>query len=345
MTTKELPIGKNKVFLGADLSGQTKQLDLDKKTFNAGSTFTARERKQYEQARDEEFLKQQTARRKQVNANKSLSNKSGRAKPDYAEESRTLPVTKELVYAEPEVELISKEQLEKICPIKMSARALNLATDAINECIEGMDSIFKLHFRDNVIGLIDVLRDSTHRVSFNDYVKAVSFCTYKMAGNTDTRSYSLTFPDRIARMEKERLPMTHLHSYANAYARSKTVAEVMARMIVPTHVMYQDYFHLAVKTQVELMSDKNISSKVRSDAAHSLMTHLKTPEIKKAELNIGIKESEAVSELRNALSLLSNAQRDKVINGQFTVSDISATTFEIVEDEDTDIEDAEIEEL
>lgn len=237
------------------------------------------------------------------------------------------------VFKEPEVELLSIEGLKKIYPRKVNDDVLAECVKVMNDSVKDMDAIMQEHYRDNLVSVIDVIRDG-EKIKFKDYVKAVKFCSFKMAGYTDTRAYSLTFPERIERMAKDGISNTNLYVYANSYAKNKVVVEIMAKLMVPSHIMFQDYFSLAVKTQVEIMTDDTISPKVRSDAANSLMTHLKQPEIKQAELKISTNDNGAIGSLTEALNNLSNAQKQALSSGSIKLKDISeAEIIEVKENE------------
>ena len=237
------------------------------------------------------------------------------------------------IVKEPEVELLSVEGLKKIYPRKVNDDVLAECVKVMNDSVKDMDAIMQEHYRDNLVSVIDVIRDG-EKIKFKDYVKAVKFCSFKMAGYTDTRAYSLTFPERIERMAKDGISNTNLYVYANSYAKNKVVVEIMAKLIVPTHIMFQDYFSLAVKTQVEIMTDDSVSPKVRSDAANSLMTHLKQPEIKQAELKISTSDNGAIGSLTEALNNLSNAQKQALSSGSIKLKDISeAEIIEVKENE------------
>lgn len=255
----------------------------------------------------------------QEKANRALS---GKHRQDLGL-NMNQPVDFDEVYAVPELDKVTADELKLLYPIKVSGKVLEQAADILNTATEDMDYVMAKEFRDNCLSFIDVLKNSKTRVSFADYVNACKFATFKLAGNTDVRAYALTFPDRVRRMERDKVPNSHLYQYASIYSKNKTVVEVMSKLVVPTHIMFQDIFHQAVKVQAELMVDDSISPKVRSDAANSLMTHLKTPEIKQAELKIEANDNGAISQLADALNNLSGKQRDKILAGEYTVKDIS----------------------
>lgn len=243
------------------------------------------------------------------------------------------PVDFEEVYAVPELEKVTVEELKILYPIKVAGKVLEQAAEILNTATEDMDYVMAKEFRDNCLSFIDILKNSKSRVSFADYVNACKFATFKLAGNTDVRAYALTFPNRIRRMERDKVPNSHLYQYASIYSKNKTVVEVMAKLVVPTHIMFQDIFHQAVKVQSELMLDDKISPKVRSDAANSLMTHLKTPEVKQAELKVDVQGSGAIEQLAEALGSLSGKQSEMLREGRYSLKDIrEATIIEVTED-------------
>jgi hypothetical protein len=83
-------------------------------------------------------------------------------------------------------------------------------------------------------------------------------------------------------------------------------------------VLNQDLLQKAINVQAELMTDTGISPKVRSDAANSLMTHLKPPENKKIELDLGIKKDSVVDALRSATLEYVAEQRRAITAGALT---------------------------
>lgn len=244
------------------------------------------------------------------------------------------PVDFEEVYAVPELEKVTVEELKILYPVKVAGKVLEQAAEILNTATEDMDYVMAKEFRDNCLSFIDILKNSKSRVSFADYVNACKFATFKLAGNTDVRAYALTFPARIRRMERDKVPNSHLYQYASIYSKNKTVVEVMAKLVVPTHIMFQDIFHQAVKVQSELMLDDKISPKVRSDAANSLMTHLKTPEVKQAELKVDVQGSGAIEQLAEALGSLSGKQSEMLREGRYSLKDIREATIIEVKDDD-----------
>lgn len=239
------------------------------------------------------------------------------------------PVKASVLMAEPEVELLGYAVMERLMPKGIGTSTAANVTDMINERILKTNIHLQEHFRDNCISWIDSVKGT--RYSAKQYLDAVTYVMHRMAGDSQVRAYTKTFPERITRMERDGISMNNLNNYVSAFNNSKLVTEVYTQAMVPTHIMYNDYFHKAILTQVEIMSDTKVSAKVRSDAATSLMQHLKSPEIKKAEVSISLNESDTISQLRDAMSELAQAQKDSIDRGNNLIIDIAAA--EIVKDE------------
>ena len=86
---------------------------------------------------------------------------------------------------------------------------------------------------------------------------------------------------------------------------------ILEQSLIPSWVLNQDLYQKAINVQAELMMTAN-SEKVRSDAANSLLNHLRPPEVQKVELDIGVKPNNMLEDLKNSLFDLA-AQQQKVI--------------------------------
>lgn len=230
-------------------------------------------------------------------------------------------VNLEDILAEPEIELLGYGVLSRVLPKGIGSVACDTITDMINSTAMGMDSVMGEHFRDNCITWIDTVKGT--RYSARQFLDAVKYVTHRLSGDSQTRAYARTFPNRINRMEQDGISNTNLSSYVNSYNNSKLVADIYAQALIPTHIMYNDFFHKAILVQAEIMSNDKVSPKVRSDAANSLMQHLKTPESKKAELAIKLEDNDVISQLKDAMVGLAQAQVHNVQHGHSKVIDIA----------------------
>jgi hypothetical protein len=158
-------------------------------------------------------------------------------------------------------------------------------------------------YRDNLVSYASVMQDGKFKIT--NYLAAVKYVSHKLMGRTNLASYSNTFPDKIIRFAAEGVASKDIASYVSAYNKSKLVNLIYEQTMIPFHVLNQDMYQKALNTQAELMLGAN-SEKVRSDAANSLLTHLKPPEATKIELDIGIKKDSSIDALRQATAF--NAQ-------------------------------------
>ena len=66
------------------------------------------------------------------------------------------------------------------------------------------------------------------------------------------------------------------------------------------------------------MNDATVSPKVRTDAANSILTHLKKPDNLKVEIDVGVKEVSGMTELKDMLASLAQRQLDLIAQGVTT---------------------------
>jgi hypothetical protein len=87
-------------------------------------------------------------------------------------------------------------------------------------------------------------------------------------------------------------------------------------------VLNQDLYQKALNVQADLMISAH-SEKVRCEAANSLLTHLKMPEVKKVELDIGVKEDGSIAALRATTLELARQQRLMMESGAMNAQEVA----------------------
>jgi len=175
-------------------------------------------------------------------------------------------------------------------------------------------------YRENLLGYAHVMKEGKFKVS--NYIDAVKYVSYKLMGKTNIDSFSLTFPDKIARWQANGVASKDIASYVTAYNKSKLVNLIYEQTLTPFWVMNQDIYQKAINTQAELMLTAS-SEKVRSDAANSILTHLKPPETKKVELDIGVKEESAINALKEATEALAQEQMESIRSGRQNAQEVA----------------------
>jgi len=175
-------------------------------------------------------------------------------------------------------------------------------------------------YRDNLLSYTKVMADGRFKVQ--EYVNAVKYVSHKLMGATNIEAYSKTFPDKITRFAAQGVTAKDIASYVTAYNKSKLVNLIFEQTLIPSYVLNQDMYQRALNVQADLMVSAK-SEKVRSDAANSLLTHLKMPETQKVELDVKVKEDGSISQLRQATMELARAQRLAMESGSTNAQEVA----------------------
>ena len=210
--------------------------------------------------------------------------------------------------------MLNKDVLVRVLPKKLKGSISDELVQEINSTFK--DPEMAEMYRDNILGYTNILEEGRFKIT--QYLDAVRYVSFRLMGNNKTKAYIKAFPDRYAKKIANGTSEKDIASVITAYNKNKLVNLIYKQSMTPTHVINQDIFQEAINTQAAIMRDLDISPKVRSDAANSLISHLKPPEEAKIELDIKVKESEAMAELREATVALAQMQlqkaKEKVIN-------------------------------
>lgn len=217
------------------------------------------------------------------------------------------------------VDLLTKEELQAALPAKMKKSVGQNIIDAVNANISNPDEYE--HFRDNLLSFGSVMAEGKFKIE--TYLSAVKYVSHKLAGRNNGEAYALTFPDKMQRYAANGTTAKDISSYCTAWHKSKLVTLLMAQSLTPAWIINQDAFQTAINVQFELATCAK-SEKVRSDAANSLLTHLKQPEAAKVEIDIGTKDGKSTIELlREATLRLVEKQRLEIEGGGASALDIA----------------------
>lgn len=213
---------------------------------------------------------------------------------------------------------LTVDQFRQALPDKVKKSVNQELIDQINTTLSDPDMYEA--YRDNLLSYTRVMSDGRFKVT--DYISAVKYVSHKLMGCTNIDAYSKTFPDKIARFTAQGVAPKDIASYVTAYNKSKLVNLIMEQTLIPSYVLNQDLYQKALNVQAELMLGAK-SEKVRSDAANSLLTHLKMPETQKVELEIGVKEDSAISALRATTMELARQQRMMLEAGAMNAQEVA----------------------
>ena len=217
---------------------------------------------------------------------------------------------------------LTVEALKAVMPKRQRHNVNGSIVDELNQLVTDPEA--RDVFRENLISYTSVLNDP--KIRFPNYVEAVKYISYKLMGNTNQEAWIKTFPDRYKRLLKDKKDAMFIRSTVACYNRNKTVSLVREQAMIPTWLINQDLFQQAINTQATLMVAAK-SEKVRTDAANSLLTHLKQPEATKLTLDVHVKEDDSIRELNMATLELVAQQRRMISSGAMNAKEVAEGTL------------------
>lgn len=222
------------------------------------------------------------------------------------------------------------DQFKEALPASMR-RSFN--TKLLNEINQKLaDPDMYETYRENLLGYVHVMRNGKFQIS--KYIDAVKYVSHKLMGHDNKTAFVKTFPSKISTWNAQGVTSKDQASYIAAYNKSKLVNLIYEQTLTPFWVMNQDVYQKAINVQAELMITA-ASEKVRTDAANSLLNHLKPPETQKIELDIGVKKDSVIEALRAGTQALVNQQRSMLESGSMNIEQIAHTNI-IVDEEVVD---------
>ena len=214
--------------------------------------------------------------------------------------------------------MLTLDQFQLALPDKVKRSINQELIDQINNTLSDPEMFES--YRDNLISYTKVMADGKFKVT--QYIDAVRYVSFKLMGCTNIEAYTKTFPDKYQRFIQQGVQAKDIASYVTAYNKSKLVNLIFEQTLIPSHVLNQDLYQRALNVQADLMINAK-SEKVRCDAANSLLTQLKVPEVKKVELDIGVKEDSSIAALRATTLELARQQRLMVESGAMNAQDVA----------------------
>lgn len=217
---------------------------------------------------------------------------------------------------------LTVEQLKAVMPARQKQNVTQGLVDEINQLM--VEPEYREEFRNNLVSYADILQDPN--TTIKGYIRAVKYVSYKLMGYTNQEAWIKTFPERHARLIKENKPESYLRSLVCAYNKGQIVNKILEQSLVPTWVLNADMFQKALNTQAVLMTSAK-SEKVRSEAADSLLRHLKRPEAAKLELDMTVKQDETVIQLSKAMTELAEKQKEAIASGLLSAKEVAEMTI------------------
>lgn len=206
--------------------------------------------------------------------------------------------------------MLTLEEVKDAAPNGLRGNMTQAVVDQVNQA--STDPEHAEAIRNNFISYITVMRDGKFKAE--DYVNAVTYVSYKLMGYSNKEAYERTFPLRYTGLVAQGKSKKDIASYVAGYNKGRLVTLISEQTAIPAWVLNQDIYQQAINTQADLMINAR-SEKVRADAANSILTHLKKPETKQVDLNIGVQETSGMTELRDLLTGLAEKQQAAIEQG------------------------------
>lgn len=205
---------------------------------------------------------------------------------------------------------LTVDQVAKALPPNLKGAATQSLTDQINNAVS--DPVVAEQIRNNFISYTSVLQEG--RFKTEDYLNAVVYVSHKLMGLSNQEAYFKTFPHRHAALVAKGTSNKDIAAYVAAYNRGKLVNLILEQTLVPTWVLNQDLYQKALNTQADLMVNAQ-SEMVRTTAANSILTHLAKPKEAGPLINLDMRDSSGMSELKDTLKSLAAKQLELIGNG------------------------------
>lgn len=225
--------------------------------------------------------------------------------------------------------LITIELLQKTLPSNLRTAATQGMVDMLNTVSNNQQEAELI--RENFLGYTAVLSEGKYKTE--DYLNAVKYVSFKLMKCSNEEAYVKTFPQRYQRMVADGIKPKDIGAYVYAYSKNKLVNRIMEQTMVPSWVLNQDIFQEAINTQASLMRDTDVSPKVRSDAANSLLTHLAKPKEAGPMINLDMRDTSGMKEMKELLVRMAQQQQGLIKEG-VTARDIAAANIIDVEVKD-----------
>lgn len=215
-------------------------------------------------------------------------------------------------------DLLTVDDFRSALPNSTRTLVTQELADKINTCIADPDAME--NYRNNLLSYGAVMQ--TGKFKLTDYLNAVKYVTFKYMGLLNKDAFAATFPDKMNNYATRGFNEHQISSYVASYNATKLVSTIFEVAAIPVYVANADVFQKAIQVQADLMVTAK-SDKVRSDAADSLMKHLKPPEVSKIELDVKVQENDSIRDLKDTLARLSGEQAKVIESGAATALEVA----------------------
>lgn len=230
--------------------------------------------------------------------------------------------------------MIPIEAVKALLPSAIRKEVTQELLDKIEASVD--DPLILDAFKENFVSYIGVL--TTGKYKMTDYVNAVKYVSYKLLGYPNRKAYIATFPERY-RSIYDSGNGHNLDSWVTAYNRGKLVNAIYEQTMIPTHILNAPLFQEALNALADVVRDPDTRPMTKVKACEAILAYTKPPEVAKAELTIGIKQSDTLSDLRETTEQLAGLYKTMLEKGCKSLKDVAEaeiinTEYKVVEKEE-----------
>ena len=221
--------------------------------------------------------------------------------------------------------IYTKEDLKQKFPLKK-----HTITDEIVDLINGANCDPEFNgneFIETMINYQSCMQKNGS--SIKEYINAIKFCAYLAStDNNITEAYIKArsndpFVQKRMGCKAGSKDYNILSSAASRFRKTPLVVQLLTQSSVPMYLMFQKDTYLAVSVLVREMTDAEYS-KDRISAAKAVLEHIKPPETVQIELDIGIKENNAIEQLNDQLAKIASRSLTHLEAGTTNLDELGA---------------------
>lgn len=206
---------------------------------------------------------------------------------------------------------LTVDQIEQCLPAHLKTFATQELVDRINNAVS--DPLIAEQIQGNYVSYTSVLKEGKFKI--DDYLNAIMYVSYKLMGMTNQDAWARTFPQRYqALLASGNGSAKDISPHVHAYNKGKLVNLIMEQTLVPSWVLNQHLYQKALNVQADLMVNA-VSEMVRTTAANSILTQLAKPKDAGPLVNIDMRESSGMNELKELLGQVASKQVEMVAKG------------------------------
>jgi hypothetical protein len=232
---------------------------------------------------------------------------------------------------------IDKVKLQRLLPKGSSHKVTDEIINTIG-LMETHTGLFQDYMEESLLSHLPVLREI--KVDLIDYINAIKYCNLKR-NMTNEKAWEIVFPEKFKRLYDSG---KQISNHVAMYNSSKIVVKLDASMMIDIKIQYAPVLHQAIRKEVSIMTNDEVSFHVQHLAAKTLIETLVPLEEQKVDIKIGPSDDAKAhnEKMFGEMRKIAENQQELLRQGH-SLEDIQRLNLKIeVEEDDGDDEYAEI---